>query len=283
MNRELLSSRVLMPKIQPILKTSISDDIVDQIMTLISRGDLKPGQRLPSERELCLRFGAGRSSLREALRCLSIVGVLNARVGEGTSVALDGGKFLGKILEWRLITEQHDIENLMEVRGGLESVSAAGAARSVTPQQLASLDSLLEKMKRCEDDHKRFAALDVDFHLAIAQASGNLLLLDMISMIRGQLAKALSRVLMLPTALPLSNKEHGRIVQCIRDHDPESASAAMVSHIKAGVGRYLAFTAMETSAAEARSAPTKIRVPRALSQIAKVRTVPRKAVKKVAR
>src|SRR6202789_3624556 len=86
-------------KIKPVVKTSISDEIVDQIISLISKGDLKPGQRLPSERELCKTFGAGRSSLREALRCLSIVGVLNARVGEGTSIALDGGKFLGKIFE----------------------------------------------------------------------------------------------------------------------------------------------------------------------------------------
>ena len=99
-------------KIRPVVKTSISDEIVEQIITLISRGDLKPGQRLPSERELCKNFGAGRSSLREALRCLCIVGVLNARVGEGTSVAVDGAKFLGKIVEWRVMTEQHDIENL---------------------------------------------------------------------------------------------------------------------------------------------------------------------------
>src|ERR1700726_3292040 len=103
-------------KLRPIKKPSISDDIVDQIMSLIASGDLKPGQQLPSERELCEHFGTGRSSLREALRCLCIVGVLTARAGEGTSVASDGGKFLGKIVEWRIITEQHDIEDLMQVR-----------------------------------------------------------------------------------------------------------------------------------------------------------------------
>src|ERR1700676_3977474 len=91
--------RTIKSKLRPVSKTSISDDIVDQIMSLIASGDLKPGQRLPSERELCQHFGAGRSSLREALRCLCIVGVLTARAGEGTSVASDGGKFLGKIVE----------------------------------------------------------------------------------------------------------------------------------------------------------------------------------------
>ncbi|MEO8737148.1 MAG: GntR family transcriptional regulator, partial [Edaphobacter sp.] len=119
-NRDVSRTKKIQSKIRPVTKISISEEIAQQIMDLISNGDLKPGQRLPSERELCKNFGAGRSSLREALRCLSIMGVLNARVGEGTSVALDGEKFLGKIVEWRLITEKHDIENLLEVRIALE-------------------------------------------------------------------------------------------------------------------------------------------------------------------
>src|ERR1700722_19452445 len=141
-------------KIKPVVKTSISDEIVDQIISLISKGDLKPGQRLPSERELCKTFGAGRSSLREALRCLCIVGVLNARVGEGTSVAADGAKFLGKIVEWRVMTEQHDIENLMEVRIALEGVTAASAALRNSEKDLLRIDALMEKMESAAKDEK---------------------------------------------------------------------------------------------------------------------------------
>src|SRR5258708_32665252 len=158
-------------KIRPIKKTSISDDIVDQIMSLIASGDLKPGQRLPSERELCKNFGAGRSSLREALRCLCIVGVLNARVGEGTSVAPDGGKFLGKIIEWRVVTEQHDIEDLMEARIALEGVTAANAASRGSEKDLLKLQDLLTKMDAALKDDKRFAALDLEFHVTLAEAS----------------------------------------------------------------------------------------------------------------
>src|SRR5271170_6288918 len=144
-------------KIKPVVKTSISDEIVDQIISLISKGDLKPGQRLPSERELCKNFGAGRSSLREALRCLCIVGVLNARVGEGTSVAVDGAKVLGKTVEWRVMTEQHDIENLMEVRIALEGITAASAALRSSEEDLLKIDSLMEKMERATKDEKSFA------------------------------------------------------------------------------------------------------------------------------
>jgi len=233
--------------IRPVKKSSISDEIVEQIIGLIESGILKPGQRLPSERELCVRFDAGRSSLREALRCLSIVGVLSARVGEGTSVALDGAKFLGKILEWRLITEKHDIENLMEVRIGLEGVTASNAAINCTEDDIADLATLLSKMEVAKDDLKRFSALDVEFHVTIAKASGNPLLLDMISMIRGQIAKGLARVLLLPNALPLSLREHVLIVQKIRSRDPEEAREAMSSHLRSALGRYRTFMKLEVS------------------------------------
>jgi GntR family transcriptional repressor for pyruvate dehydrogenase complex len=232
------ASKRIESKIRPITKTSISDEIVDQIMSLIAKGDLKPGQRLPSERELCKNFGAGRSSLREALRCLCIVGVLNARVGEGTSVAADGAKFLGKIVEWRVITEQHDIENLMEVRIALEGVTAANVARHGTEKDLLKLQDLLVKMDDALKDEKRFAALDLEFHVTMAEASENFLIVDLVAMIRGQLEKVLSRVLLLPNARPLSLKEHVSIVNAIRRHDPEAAQEAMQSHLTAALKRY---------------------------------------------
>ncbi|WP_263382344.1 FadR/GntR family transcriptional regulator [Granulicella arctica] len=240
-------TKTIKSKIRPIKKTSISDDIVEQIMTLISKGDLKAGQRLPSERELCKTFGAGRSSLREALRCLSIVGVLTARVGEGTSVALDGGKFLEKIVEWRLITEKHDIENLIEVRLALEGVSAASAAERGTAANHDLLRGLLEKMKAAVNDEKRFAALDLEFHVNVAKASENQLLFDLISMIRGQLAKVLSKVLLLPQARPLSLKEHVLIVDAILRRDSVAARGAMQTHLEAALTRYR--TAIESNPA----------------------------------
>jgi GntR family transcriptional repressor for pyruvate dehydrogenase complex len=225
-------------KIKPVVKTSISDEIVDQIISLISKGDLKPGQRLPSERELCKNFGAGRSSLREALRCLCIVGVLNARVGEGTSVAVDGAKFLGKIVEWRVMTEQHDIENLMEARIALEGVTAANAALKASEEDLAKIEDVLERMEIAAKDEKRFAALDLEFHVTLAEASQNFLIVDLIAMIRGQLEKALSRVLLLPNARPLTFKEHVAVVQAIRRRDPVAARDAMQVHLDAALKRY---------------------------------------------
>ena len=179
-DRLQLSTKSVESMIQRVTKISISEEIARQIMDLISRGDLEPGQRLPSERELCENFGASRSSLREALRCLTIVGVLNARVGEGTSVALDGKKFLRRIMEWRMITERHDVENLLEVRIALEGVSAANTARNATPEDIDKLRNLLAGMKASVKDEKAYAALDLELHLMLANISGNSLLADLI-------------------------------------------------------------------------------------------------------
>lgn len=207
-------------------------------MDLISRGELKPGDHLPSERELCKDFGASRSSLREALRCLSIVGVLNARVGEGTSVAEDGEKFLRKIIEWRLITERHDIENLLEVRMALEGVSAANTASQATPEQVEKLRKLITRMQNALDEEKVFAALDLEFHIALAEASGNTLVSDLIALVRGQLLKALHKVLVVPHALPAALMEHTAIFEAIEQRDSEGARGAMQAHLEAHLRRY---------------------------------------------
>lgn len=231
-------TRIVGPKIRPVTRTSISEEIAKQIIKLISTGELQPGQRLPSERDLCEQFGASRSSLREALRCLSIVGVLNARVGDGTSVAADGETFLRRIVEWRLITERHDVENLMEVRIGLEGVSAANAALRASDEDIRKFQDLLARMKLAARDARKFAILDVEFHVALAKASGNALVFDLVSMIRNHLVRVLPKVLQLPNAMPLSTKEHVAIVAAIERRDAEAARAAMHAHLDAVVRRY---------------------------------------------
>jgi len=225
-------------KVQPVRKSSISDVIVQQIITLISNGDVKAGERLPTERELCKKFGAGRSSVREALRCLSIMGILRAKVGEGTSVAMDGSKFMETVLEWRIVTEQPDIENLMEVRIALEGVGAARAARHRSAANLEQLSGLLEKMEGSVDNAKRFAEHDLNFHLELARASENGLIFDLISMVRGQLERTIAKILLLPQEIPASLKEHKAIFDAVKKGNPEAAREAVQVHLHSTVKRY---------------------------------------------
>jgi GntR family transcriptional regulator, transcriptional repressor for pyruvate dehydrogenase complex len=230
--------RSLDSQLRPVKRAVISDDIVEQLVALISMGELQPGQRLPSERELCKKFGAGRSSLREALRCLSIMGVLNARVGKGTSVAADGARFLGKVVEWRLTIEQHDIENLFEVRIALECLAVESIARLRSAAAIAKLEKILKEMTGSLQDAKRYGAFDLEFHVTLGKASENALLFDLISMIRGQLVRALAKVLGVPRALSLTLKEHRAIVQAIKLGDPDRARRAMQAHLHATLDRF---------------------------------------------
>jgi GntR family transcriptional repressor for pyruvate dehydrogenase complex len=229
---------VLREKFKPIDKTSLSEEISRQIMRLVSSGDLRPGQKLPSERELCTRFGVGRSSLREALRCLTIVGVLETRVGEGTFLALNGDKFIGTVLGWRVATEHKSVENLMTVRVALESETAANAAIHSTPESIDELEDILRRMNASLDDRVPFTTADAAFHLAIAKASDNELIFDLLTLIRSQLEQGLLRVGAWPGGPATACKEHRRILDAIRNRDAESAKAAMRDHISEALKRY---------------------------------------------
>ncbi len=234
-----IESAILQNKFMPIDKTSLSEEIAGQIMSLVSSGDLMPGQKLPSERELCLRFGVGRSSLREALRCLTIVGVLETRVGEGTFLAMNRDKFIGKVLEWRVATERKNVENLMKVRLALETETASNAALNTTEDEVRKLEALLAKMKASIGNPEQVAATDIAFHLGIAEASCNELIFDLLTLIRSQLEQGLMKVSAFPGASEIAYNEHVLILNAIRARDPESAKALMRVHIGKALKRYV--------------------------------------------
>ncbi len=225
-------------KARKVERSSVGEDVAKQIMSLISKGELKPGQRLPSERELCLSFDVGRSSLREALRSLSMVGILDARVGEGTSVAQDSRRFIEKSFEWSLMTEHRDVEALVQVRVALEGAAAAQAALHADTLHLATLRKLLDEMGEVLDDQRRFAELDLQFHVTLSEACQNSLLFGLVTMIRSQLVRAMERVLTLPNARLLSHEEHLAIFRSVEARDAASARQKMQDHLEASLSRY---------------------------------------------
>ncbi len=223
---------------ETITKTSLSEEIAIQIMRLVSNGDLKPGQKLPSERDLRLRFGVGRSSLREALRCLAIVGVLEARAGEGTFLAMNPDKFIERVLGWRVATERKTVENMMTVRLALEAETASHAALNTTEEQLRELEGMLDRMAGLMGDPQKFAEADVAFHLIIAKASANDLIFDLLSLIRNQIQHALLKLGPWPRTPLDAHNEHLGIMAAIRRRDPELARRLMREHIGEGLKRY---------------------------------------------
>src|SRR3989442_15385329 len=109
------------PEFKRVQRTSLSDHIVEQISGLIARGTLKPGDRIPSEKQLCRQFGVGRTSVREALRSLSVMGVLESHMGDGTFVAGDAPRFMKRSFQWGLLLNPKIVEDLVDTRLMLES------------------------------------------------------------------------------------------------------------------------------------------------------------------
>ncbi len=225
-------------KLQKVTRTSLSEDIVQQILALLSTGDLKPGQRLPSERELCKYFGVGRSSLREAVRCLVMIGILEVSTGNGTFMAINAERFIGKIFEWRMLTQRHNMENLMEVRLALECAAAARAAVCVTEAQLKQLELVVEKMQRTIGQPKRFIKLDLEYHVLLAEASNNDLLFDLLYMIRSQLSTAMLTFVTMPGGDSLACKHHAALLKALQARDAMEARSIMQTHLACSLDRY---------------------------------------------
>jgi GntR family transcriptional regulator, transcriptional repressor for pyruvate dehydrogenase complex len=222
---------------RPVHRNSLSDEIVEQIIDLISRGVLKPGERLPSEKELCRRFGVGRTTIREALRSLAVMGILDGRVGEGTFVSADNRKYLEKALQWGLVIDRKDVSDLVETRLMLESQTAYTAAAKATEENLQEMAEALEGMQRSLDLPEQYLEHDLRFHLAIARGTQNPILYNLLSMTRGYLQTWISESLSKPSARKMRARaessvlEHQRILQALRKHNPEDARQAMTDHI----------------------------------------------------
>ncbi len=225
-------------KLQKVKRTSLSENIAQQILTLISTGDLKPGQRLPAERELCKYFGVGRSSLREAIRCLAMIGILEVSIGNGTFLAITAERFVGKIFEWRLLTEEHNMQNLMEVRLALEDAASARAAICGTEEQFKQLEAILKKMQSNISQPRRFIKFDLEYHVLIAEASNNKLLHDLLLMIRSQLSAAMLRFVSMPGGAALACKHHVALLKALKARDPQAARSIMHNHLTVSLERY---------------------------------------------
>lgn len=198
----------------------------------IASGELQPGQKCPPEGELAAQLGVSRSSLREAVRALSALGVMEARHGSGTYVSslepteiLKGFALLVDIFPFDSVLE------LFEIRRVLESHAAAAAAARVLPELIAELDSLMEQMEATENSAD-ISDLDARFHEAICEAGGNSTLTGLMGLFRSR-----GRHFNIfdssegAAVRDLSNKGHRNIVDAIRNHDPAMAATATASHV----------------------------------------------------
>ncbi|MCQ3802940.1 MAG: FCD domain-containing protein [bacterium] len=218
---------------------SATDRTIDGIVSMIGSGELKPTTRLPPESELGTLMGVSRGSLREAVRVLTHLGILDVRVGDGTYVTdLSGANLLrGFALLGRVANEKTVLE-IFEIRRVLESAAAAMAASRITSDALAELEEHLKAL-RSETDNDNFVKMDIRFHDLIAAATGNVSLRMLCGSFSAQTHRArLMRGHDVEGILARSTMEHDDIFRHIKEREPVLAAAAVTSHI-ASVERWL--------------------------------------------
>lgn len=204
---------------------------IDQIRDLVVGGVLKPGQKLPSERVLCDRLGVSRPSLREAIRALGAMGILDIRQGSGIYVSDLSSAALATPISFLLDINKQALEDVIDVRLLLEVGATRAAASRITPEELQRLEALLVELERSVGDADSYLKVDVAFHRTIHQASGNRLIAALMESLFAIELKERRVTASYREARIAGLKGHRTIFEALEARNPETAGAAMYSHI----------------------------------------------------
>lgn len=216
----------------PVNRTTLTGDIYRKMVTHLIRGDWSPGERIPPERELCLQLGVGRASLREALKALEIMGMIETRLGDGTYVC-QRSEFLSRPLLWAITSSSEaDAQELVEARKLIEIELSGLAAERATPTDLKEIGLHLDQMENSTGDVDQFLRSDIAFHLAVGQASHNNILMNALLLIRNLLQNWIGSTLRIQGVAERALQQHQRIFLAIAKKDPAAARFAMQNHLQ---------------------------------------------------
>jgi len=213
--------------------TRLSEQVVSQIESLIIDGQLKQGDRLPAERELSERLGVSRTVIREAVRSLQEKGLVEIRAGVGTFVHDGMGDIMRQSLgRMVLINKQQGLENLMQMREILEPEIAAIAAENATQADIDAMQAAINQMDDSLQGVEAYIAADHDFHLALAQATKNQLIVNLIDSIVVSLSEQRREIFLAGVDGPVrGQKYHYRILKAVIHGDRELARRQMIAHL----------------------------------------------------
>jgi GntR family transcriptional repressor for pyruvate dehydrogenase complex len=221
--------------LKPVKPRRVSDQVFEQLRELIFRGEFKLGERIMPERELSEAMGVSRTSVRDAISKLVAMGLLEQRQGQGTFVRLRATEEKHPLAA-AMESEEATLEDLLEVRMGLECNSAAMAARRALETDLQFLERSIEEMRAEVAAGRLGTEADVSFHMAISYATKNPLQVWLMRSFYDYLfisiRKNLAHLYEDPANIDKIVEQHTRIFHAVRDHDAPSAFDAMKTHIE---------------------------------------------------
>lgn len=225
-------------------RISLSDHVAEEIKARIMRGELKEGDRLPSHDLLSQELGVSRTTLREGLKNLALMGILEMKPRRGTHIKSPRPSSFMYNLAPTLLMDRPTVTELMDARLALEVATVTRACKNANPSDLEEMERLIREMEGClrTQNHARFSELDVRFHLRIAHASKNKVLERILEDIRGLLSQLLQETAQyIPGTQDPSQRYHRKILKALRNRDRELAEKAIRGHIAAfarAIGQY---------------------------------------------
>src|ERR1700733_8468507 len=213
-------------------RTTLSAAAFDQLISHVVRGRWKAGDPIPPERDLCQQLGIARTSLREALKAMELVGMVDSRVGDGTFVC-PRSEFLSRPLLWAFTGVDHDeLHDIMEARTIIEVNLAGLAAERASDEEIAHIRQAVQMMRDSIARGDSILEADMAFHLAIAAAARNEALRNAVQLLRNLTRQWIHFKLLMPGVPAKVLKRHEAIYRAIVQRKPTAAKNAMRTHLE---------------------------------------------------
>ena len=221
---------------ETIRKSSAPEMVVEQLLRKIKSGEIAAGSRLPSQRDMAISFGVGRSSIREALNALAVMGYLDVQQGRGTFVARKLPGDDPSLLKLKAALKAGSLLDVIELRETLECKAAELAAERIEVRQFNQLKEALREMEESADDYRRFLKADLEFHTVVSEATSNRVFSEML---RFLLAKVVEHHEQFQTRLLSAEyRAHSirtlkQVLGCLEREDGRGAAEWMRDHLNA--------------------------------------------------
>lgn len=224
------------PQEDQIVRRKLSDEVFDRLERMITTGELKPGDEMPSERVLMERFGVGRPAIREAMQSLASRGLVAISHGERAKVLqLTARSILQQVdLTAKIMLSQSadTLEHLKNSRIFFERGMVRDAATKATAEDIAELEAILEAQRQALGQADAFMSADMQFHVRIAQVSGNPIFIAVSEAMLAWLRTYHTELLIWTGKEQLTLSEHAEILEKIAAHDADGAEAALLRHLE---------------------------------------------------
>jgi GntR family transcriptional repressor for pyruvate dehydrogenase complex len=223
----------LLNGLDPVPRSTLSEQVAKRLAARITAGDWRPGEKLPSEAELCKAFSVGRSSLREALTSLAFIGLIRVRAGGGSYVAdQPSAYFTSAWLNNGVLTNKKELDDFVEARLILETELAGLCAERITQSELDEMELLVERMRKSVHDADEFWKLDLSFHLIMGRSAKNDVLNNILTGVREQMLDLISKSLLLQEGMEQAVRQHTKVLEALQQRSPVKAREAMRNHLQ---------------------------------------------------